>query len=536
MSIDERSIDERSNSIGEFHDRGHENCRAIYEVEENNPVPKASFIGRVQDAPGCATMIANALSQQSIHEVNVLLEESTKSSSDLLVSFDSLNVSLGDAAYPYLQPPALEALRKAIDERGKTLVVNSAYRTLAQQHLLYRWWRSSRCNFQTVAPPGASYHQAGLAIDIQDADGWLPYLENFGWRWFGPDDYPHFTYVDRECLLSLRINGREFDIRDTATLAFQRLWNRNNPSDQIAEDGDWGPTTEGKLNLSPSHGFEKAPWDKKPRVLRLSTPRLEGSDVEQLQLKLKDEGIELNIDGVFGPGTDKAVKAHQKKQSMAQSGIVTADLFATRISASPTDRKDTLRRGELGASLNLEVEMIAEGRPNRPGTPITVEKITIHNTANPNRGADAKAHSNWVRNTGFYETRSEDEQGNVVAKKNFVSWHYTVDDKRVIKHLPISEKGWHAGRGNSLSLGIEICMHEGIDQPQAFDKAARLTAVLLYDLHLSVEDVVTHKHWTGKHCPTLLLEGQEWKIFLAKITHYLDGAKESLQDNNDEDV
>ena len=51
--------------------------------------------------------------------------------------------------------------------------------------------------------------------------------------------------------------------------------------------------------------------------------------------------------------------------------------------------------------------------------------------------------------------------------KKLGSWHYTVDDIKVIKQLPINEKGWHAGKGNSSSIGIEICMHEGIDQEQA---------------------------------------------------------------------
>ena len=163
-----------------------------------------------------------------------------------------------------------------------------------------------------MAPPGSSYHQAGLAVDIQDTDGWEPFLRKYNWQWHGPSDYPHFTYVGGDRVLSLKMQGKKVDIRNTATLAFQHLWNRNNPNDLIAEDGAWGPTTRSKLDLSPSHGFDHAPWDKKPRELRLSTPRLEGSDVERLQLKLKNAGIEVEVDGVFGPGTDKAVKAFEK--------------------------------------------------------------------------------------------------------------------------------------------------------------------------------------------------------------------------------
>jgi len=162
------------------HEPEPENCGVINELEESSP--RGSFAGSIKDAPGCGTMVANALSQQSIHEVNVLLEEATGTKSDLLVSFDTLNVSLGSAAYPYLQPPALEALGKAIRDRGIKMVVNSAYRALVQQFLLYNWWTSGVCNFQAVARPGASYHQAGLAIDIEDPDNWRPYLERYGWQ------------------------------------------------------------------------------------------------------------------------------------------------------------------------------------------------------------------------------------------------------------------------------------------------------------------------------------------------------------------
>lgn len=186
-----------------------------------------------------------------------------------------------------------------------------------------------------------------------------------------------------------------------------------------------------------------------------------------------------------------------------------------------------MRRGELGESLNLEIELIPAGRPNRPGVPINIEKVTVHNTSNTNRGADAKNHSKWVRETGFYTLPN--------GEKNYVSWHYTVDDKRVIKHLPISEKGWHAGRGNSSSIGIEICMHQDINQDAAFDRAARLIAALLYDLKLSLEDVVTHKHWTGKNCPILLLEGVKWKEFKEKIDSYLKEILEAIQNDEDED-
>jgi hypothetical protein len=40
---------------------------------------------------------------------------------------------------------------------------------------------------------------------------------------------------------------------------FQRLWNRNNPTDTIAEDGQYGPSTESRLAKSPIGGFRLGP-------------------------------------------------------------------------------------------------------------------------------------------------------------------------------------------------------------------------------------------------------------------------------------
>jgi hypothetical protein len=40
-----------------------------------------------------------------------------------------------------------------------------------------------------------------------------------------------------------------------SVLAFQRLWNRNNPKDRLAEDGAYGPQTEARLARAPSAGF-----------------------------------------------------------------------------------------------------------------------------------------------------------------------------------------------------------------------------------------------------------------------------------------
>jgi len=277
-----------------------EPCEEIYEFEESAPRAPA-FNGLLKDAPQGSTSVVNGLSQQLIYQINLIVP-------DALVSFDDLNVDLGDAAYPFVPPAGKEALRKAINDRGKKLVVNSAYRTLAQQLLLFNWKGS---NSNPVAKPGRSNHQSGLALDIQDRPGWEPHLKRYGWHPLAGDP-PHVDYKG---------TGAK-DLREATILAFQVLWNKNNPGDKLKEDGGYGDETEKRLNRSPAKGFEKAPWDEHPRTLRLSRPRMEGSDVFKLQEKLKATGIDVGIDGEFGPGMDKAVKEFQAKKTLTADGIV----------------------------------------------------------------------------------------------------------------------------------------------------------------------------------------------------------------------
>jgi N-acetylmuramoyl-L-alanine amidase len=279
----------------------------IEDHQRNKTATRASFNGLLQEAPsGVSTSIVNALSQQLIYQMQLL--EPGK-----FVSFEDLNVDLDVAAFPYVQASAKDALERAIAARGQTMEINSSYRTVAQQMLLYN---DRFNNSNPVAPPGASNHQTGLAIDIEDPRGWDPYLIDQGWQPLGGDP-PHFDYMGDDVI----------DFRSTAILAFQTLWNLNNPSSPIDEDGSFGPGTESALLQTPATGFLKAPWADNPRSLRLSTPRMEGPDVLALQERLKAAGFAISPDGELGPKTAEAIQAFQKKKGLEVTGIATADFI-----------------------------------------------------------------------------------------------------------------------------------------------------------------------------------------------------------------
>ena len=58
------------------------------------------------------------------------------------------------------------------------------------------------------------------------------------------------------------------------------------------------------------------------RLLMLETPFIRGADVRELQKALRNRGATLSIDGIFGPSTDAAVKAFQRKFGLVIDGIV----------------------------------------------------------------------------------------------------------------------------------------------------------------------------------------------------------------------
>lgn len=159
-------------------------------------------------------------------------------------------------------------------------------------------------------------------------------------------------------------------------------------------------------------------------------------------------------------------------------------------------------------------EFVPSEMKNRPGITLKVRKITIHNTSNNGLGANAKSHSKLVREKG-YNGRKPD------GTPNWVSWHYTVDDVYIIQQLPLEEQGLHAGtNGNAISLAIEVCMHNGINQNLANDNTAKLVAALCKKYNLNItNDVVTHNKWTGKNCPVLLLP--RWEFFLKDVKLHL---------------
>ena len=98
----------------------------------------------------------------------------------------------------------------------------------------------------------------------------------------------------------------------------------------LVADGIFGPTTAGAVasfqqrnGLVPDGIVGPKTWDLLlDRVLFLSTPYLVGDDVRAVQRALQRSGYSISIDGIFGPGTARAVKQFQASRGLVADGVV----------------------------------------------------------------------------------------------------------------------------------------------------------------------------------------------------------------------
>lgn len=192
----------------------------------------------------CSTSSVKGLSEQIAAQANCIAPGA-------FVKLPQIgNLTLGAAVFPYLEQPAADQFMATLTEdAGTTMTVNSMLRTVAQQYLLYRWYQQGTCGIGLAAAPGNSNHESGLAVDVQNYNTWMDALESHGFSWLGSSDPVHFDYEGPGAV----------DHRGTDVLAFQQLWNDNNPGDLIDEDGIYGPQTEARLQMSPADGFSIPP-------------------------------------------------------------------------------------------------------------------------------------------------------------------------------------------------------------------------------------------------------------------------------------
>ncbi len=243
-----------------------------------------------------------ALSRQIIAQTNTLF-------GSILFNFESLAngtklvIPKSGSMNPFLQAGARDSLRQVLnDHPNRTMKINSAYRTVAQQHVLYQLYKLTDGRLVGLAArPGRSNHEDGLALDIEEWQEWQSDLTNDNWSWQGSDDEVHYSY---------EIGNNAMG--DLGVQAFQSLWNKFNPQDQIDVDGDFGPQTAARMDKCPVEGFSQQIFrkgDNSPAIAKI-------------RQALINAGANIPVSNVFDDPMLNAVKDFQKQQGLSPDGVV----------------------------------------------------------------------------------------------------------------------------------------------------------------------------------------------------------------------
>jgi N-acetylmuramoyl-L-alanine amidase len=148
--------------------------------------------------------------------------------------------------------------------------------------------------------------------------------------------------------------------------------------------------------------------------------------------------------------------------------------------------------------------------------------LCIHNTGDETKKGSAEVLARYLKNIAATEARS---------------WHYSVDDREIYRHVPDDEVAWHAGDGvspdggNLNSIGIEVSFGSNIDPDAAFDNAARLAGHLLHLYGWGAEAVKQHydfkskKYPKGKNCPYYFRRDGKWDAFVKRAMEYKESFK-----------
>ncbi|MGN7309927.1 peptidoglycan-binding protein [Alkalicoccobacillus gibsonii] len=294
--------------------------------------------------------------------------------------------NMGSGINNVVKESALEMIKRAYEE-GINVQISSGFRSFEEQTKLFNQGRSTPGNIVTNARAGYSNHNFGLAVDyfLTDHEGKKAiWTVNAQWRrvatigkslgfkwggdWTGFKDYPHLEMMGGLTMAqlrsgrrpSLKLNFTPTKVEDVKTetegtqvtspepsiptptgspaiRAAQEFANsRNYPTKAnfkpLVVDGVSGPLTINALTRIYQY-FASVGIDGKfgPQSKKAANTLHRGSThqwwVRLLQSALNANGYSLAVDGVFGNGTENAVRQFQRSRKIAQDGIAGPDTW-----------------------------------------------------------------------------------------------------------------------------------------------------------------------------------------------------------------
>ncbi len=157
-------------------------------------------------------------------------------------------------------------------------------------------------------------------------------------------------------------------------------------------------------------------------------------------------------------------------------------------------------------------EYLTPNEYSRPGTPLTeIRGIVIHYVANGGTTAE--------NNRNYFEGLKD-------SKATYASSHYIIDlDGEIIQCIPLDEISYASNERNSDTIAIECCHPDdtGRFTTDTYDTLVYLTAWLMGEYDLEIDDVIRHYDISGKDCPKYFVDNPEkWDEFKEDVEKYID--------------
>ena len=148
---------------------------------------------------------------------------------------------------------------------------------------------------------------------------------------------------------------------------------------------------------------------------------------------------------------------------------------------------------------------------NRSRRTSTIKYIVVHDTGNPDKGADAERHYQYFNGGDRNSSADVFVDDCQAIKVNDWNTYYT----------------WHCGDGhgkygitNANSVGVEMCINSDGDYNKAFDRTVAVVKELMQTLGVDANHVVRHYDASRKDCPMSMDNNNwaRWNEFKKRIT------------------
>ena len=196
-----------------------------------------------------------------------------------------------------------------------------------------KWYKKSP-KLASLAAPGTSQHNSGLAVDVHTASGerlkWMvANCRKFGWSWeVVPEEPWHIRYTQGDNVpeaVKAWMDANPAEVCKAGEVTAPAAAPAPAPAARpaaapAAASEDSEPAGDG--NAQVRRGKANAAGNP---VLRLGS---KGSAVRTLQQLLNKAGVKCTVDGDFGPKTEQAVSEFKKKVGLKENGVVNHKTWA----------------------------------------------------------------------------------------------------------------------------------------------------------------------------------------------------------------